>query len=1777
MNTAHNLQWDGKQLLFEGSNCLIYRYDGGDAPVILKVLKAEYPTPRQLMHLNNEYEITHALAAGSVRRVLQRTQVDGRDALVLEYFEGIPLADTNSNNLEDLLILSIAVAEALDGLHRQHVIHKDLNSNNILINPLRHEVRLIDFGISSRIDTKISLATSTLEGTLAYISPEQTGRMNRIVDYRSDLYSLGVTLFELFCGSLPFIAEDMLEMVHCHIAKRPPAPETVNPELPSVLSEILLKLLAKNAEDRYQSASGLAADLRTCLQQWRAKQRIEPFALASEDHLGSFRIPQKLYGRAGEIRLLLEAFERVAAGRREMLLISGYSGVGKSALVNEIHQPMTVSHGYFIGGKYDQYQRSIPYSAISRAFGEFCAYLLSESQTVLEMWKNEIISTLGGQGQIITEVIPELEQVIGEQPKVPPASSAEEAQHRFNRVFRAFIKILGQRDHPLILFIDDLQWADTASIQLLEALMEDDSIRYFFLLGAYRDNEVDASHPLMRTLENLRKQQIAVHDIHLENLSQNDVTHLLEETLHHPKGLHELTDLIYSKTAGNAFFTTEFLKSLYKEELLKFYFKAKRWEWDIELIQRKDITGNVVELMAGKIEQLPDTAREILMLAACIGNRFDLQTLALVKGEAERTVLKQLWPVVEEGLLVPLDDNYKLIHSLLADADAVLHNTAFAFLHDRVQQAAYSLIDDAEKMPVHLEIGRLLLSDTKDEDLDERIFSIVAHLNQGLELITAQAERQRLAELNLLAGRKAMNALAYASAHELLQAGIQALFDSADKANENAWTVHFELAFTLYNRMALCEYRTGKFELAAEHFRVLMDKARSPRQISKVFGEAVYLYTTMNQYMSAIALAREGLARLGMDFPQTITREIIGEELKQAMQSLGDRQVMDLLDMPKMSEEDKIAPFGILHMAIPSSWLAMPPGFAWCSLQMVKLSHRHGNLTTSAFGYSIYALMLCGEPQQYTLGYQYGCLAIELNQRYPSLFVRGTIHFFFNNFILHWSQHKNLNPPLRRIAHQGCSESGAYVYGVYNTIFSFYQSFFADQPLSDMLTEYRGYLPFVERVNDRDVYGVLRLLLQLGNNLQGLSAGALSLDGPDFDEAAYLDELHEREYGNGLCFYFLSKQVLYFTAENYREALAASESLEPHYVFLFGLYHQTLFHFYRALSITHLYSEMTAEEQQHWRSVLDADIEKLRLWQDNCPDNFAAQYLLIKAEIARLDGADLKSTVLLYEQAIQAAGSDGAQVWAYAALANECCARFWLAHDLANAAVHYLREAHYLYRLWGAKTKVQTLESRYSKWLQGASVAVGSTLQTRTKTQTSMDTANIEGIHTLDIYAVVQASNLLAEEIVLEQLLDKLMRILVENSGAQRGVLLLEERGQLLIQAANEEENDKILVLQGLPAVESQSLPQRIINYVERTHQAVVLENAALTGAYISDPYIKCKRIKSVLCVPIVQQNRLTGILYLENNLIIGTFTPDRLEVINLLSAQAAISLENALLYRTMESKVEERTAQLAQANVEINTLNQRLTVENQRMGAELDVAKQLQQMVLPRDQELQRIGSLEIAAFMQPADEVGGDYYDVLEYDDHIKISIGDVTGHGLESGVVMLMVQMGIRTLLSTGCNQPQQCLQALNHALHENLLRMGSDKNLTLCLLDYHDGKLEISGQHEDILIMRRNGQLEYLDTADLGIFVGLLPDIYEYIDSREIILEPGDGIVLFTDGVTEAKNAQKQFYGIERLSEIVTEYWSYSPHIVQQAVVEDLKAHLGTTALVDDITLLVLKRV
>ncbi|MGK7929058.1 MAG: AAA family ATPase, partial [Spirulina sp.] len=883
--------------VYESANSLVYRAltDTGDRSVILKVLKKDYPTPSELTRYKQEYEITRSLNIEGAIAAYELLPYDNTLAIVLEDFGGQSLdyiLQSRSFTLSEFLQIAIQVAEALDKIHSANIIHKDINPANILVNSETGRAKIIDFGISSIFtkETPTLKNPDVLEGTLAYMSPEQTGRMNRSLDRRTDFYSLGATFYALLTEQLVFASRDALELVHCHIARKPIPPHKINSSVPQMLSRIVMKLLAKTAEERYQTALGLKVDLEECYKQLQKIGKIAEFPLANRDFTEQLQIPQKLYGREVEIEQLLATFQRVTEEeisqdtteiipqkRTEVMLVAGFSGIGKTALIQELYRPISQQRGYFISGKFDQFQRNIPYSAVVFALRSLVRQLLTESQAQLKRWHDTLNEALGINGQIIVDVIPEIEQIIGKQPPVQPLEAAQ-AQNRFNRVFQSFIRVFCQKSHPLVIFLDDLQWADFGTLKLIELMMSDRDTEYLLLLGAYRDNEVDANHPTILAIERLKEQGTRVNQITLTPLDIEDITQLLIDTLHRDREIVKpLAELILEKTSGNPFFINEFLETIDREKLLTFNRDRQFWEWEMLQIAALDITDNVVDLMVSKLRKIPDTTQTVLRLAACIGNHFDLNTLAIVYEQSEPETFRELLPAIQQGLIQPLSD---LETTSKTPLESTLIVRDYKFRHDRIQQAAYILIESGIRKSIHLQIGRLLLANFSEQEKLEKIFTLVDHLNKGIELIENKLEKIQLLELNLCAGKKAKEAIAYAASRSYL------IF-AKDEFPGEIWKDNYDMAIDVYKELAEIEYLNGNIEQSQHLIEIALQRIKSPLDCAEFYYLKTIQYTISGLAIEAIEAGRTALRLLGSDLPEDDFQIAFDNELQTYHENLG--------------------------------------------------------------------------------------------------------------------------------------------------------------------------------------------------------------------------------------------------------------------------------------------------------------------------------------------------------------------------------------------------------------------------------------------------------------------------------------------------------------------------------------------------------------------------------------------------------------------------------------------------------------------------------------------------------------------------------------------------------------------------------------------------------------------------------------------------------------------------------------------------------------------------
>jgi PAS domain S-box-containing protein len=1444
------------------------RHSHDGALVLLKL--PERDNAADDLRLRREYALLQSLDAPEILHPLALLEEGERLFLVLEPFVGESLEDALARRPRLALPAALAIvrqlARALATLHAAGFIHHDIRPANILLAHDDGRVKLADV---SRAAPREGIADlRPVIGDWAYVSPEQTGRMNRAVDHRTDFYSLGVMLYRLLTGRLPFQADDPLEWAHCHLARMPAPPHDLAPDVPQVVSDLALKLLAKAPEERYKSAAGLLADLEHCLAQWEASQEIAQFALGARDVFDRFQIPRKLYGRERERAALLAAFETVTTTGVPMLVtVAGYSGAGKSALVHALQQTIVEKRGYFSAGKFDQYQHNIPYATLAQAFDRLVRQLLCESEARIAQWRDALREALEANGQLMVDLIPQLELVIGPQlpaPELPP----REAQHRFQRVFRRFIGAFARQESPLALFLDDLQWVDAATLDLLADLAPHPDVRYLLLVGAYRDNEVDAAHLLSQRLEAIRQSGGAVQEIALAPLKPEDLEQLIAEALHCPaEAAQPLQQLVYDKTGGNPFFAIQFLAALAEEKLLRFDAGDGVWRWDLSRIRAKGYTDNVVELMVGKLARLPQNTQDALAQFACLGNAADAATLGLALGQSEEVVHGVLGEAVRSGL-------------------AFQEGETYAFLHDRVQEAAYSLIPQDFRAGAHLRLGRLLASGLAPEAIASRVFEVVNQFNRGGGLCESQEERERIAELNLLAGKRTTAATAYAPALAYFSAGAALL-------TEDCWERRHELIFQLELHRAECEYLTGALTEAEARLEALSARAATVVERATVASRRVDLYTTLGQSSRAVAVGLNYLRPLGLDWSPHPTKEEARHEYERVWSLLGSRAIEELIELPLMSDQESLAILNVLTKMGPPAYFTDLNLHCLVASRAVSLSLERGH--GDGYCFAGFALVAGTKFGDYQAGYRFGRLACELVERPGGQSSQAGIYLLFGSMVTPWTKHFKTGRDLLRRAFDLANQSCDLYWATFCWCHLNTNLLAAGAPLAEVQREAEQGLAFAQRARFGYVVDFISGQLALLRTLRGLTKAFGSFDDEQFDERRMESHFAEKpDLARAACSYWVRKLQARFLAGDYAAALEASSRAQPVLWTSLAAMEAAEYHFYSALS--HAASCDSAEVDRHaqYLDALVAHHRQLEIWAANCPENFENRAALIGAEIARIEGRELDAE-RLYEQAIRSAHANGFPH--NEAIAHECAGRFYLARGLALPGNAYLAQARLCHAQWGADAKVRQLEERYPQLRQRAERAAGETR--------------------LDFMSVAKASQAISGQILLDELIDTLLRLALENAGAQYGCLLLTRADDLALAAEANVEQQTVQVRRhttGQPLSQLR-LPLTILQYVRRSREPVLLMDASAPHPFSTDAYFAQQHPQSVLCLPILRQSALVGILYMENSLAAQAFPPERVQVLDLLASQAAISLDNARLYADVQDS-HARIRRLVESNI---------------------------------------------------------------------------------------------------------------------------------------------------------------------------------------------------------------------------------------------------------------------
>lgn len=1466
-------------------------------PVVIKTLRSEYPAAQELARLRHEAAILQSIHSTGVATVYALEKLNNSWALTQSELRGQTLAQLLSTGRlapSQALQIAISVADILHAVHRQRIVHRDLHPRHILFDVQTGDVSLTGFSAALRLFDENSDDTFAPDSTSAYTAPEQTGRMNRKVDERADLYSCGVTLYELLTGRTPFLSSDPVELTHSHLARTPASPEQLVPSIPPLLSALVMKLLAKVPEERYQTAFGLKADLQECARRLQATGQIAPFQLASQDKPDELHLPQRLYGRADEVQSLLTAWQHICQGPAALVLVSGYSGIGKTALVTQLIQPVSSRGGRFVSGKFDQLSRSAPYSAVGQALRTLVTQLLSEPTQLLAEWRRNIQNAVGNNGSLLTDLCPELALVIGPQPPVSTLGPTE-SQNRFSLVLQNFTRLFATAERPLVLFLDDLHWADSASLRLLQTLLHDPEHGHLLIAGAYRDQDVGSAHPLSTFREALRQTSIPVTEIKLGPLSEPDVVELTAAMLgfeQDPAQVTTLGRLAFNKTQGNPFFLAQFLAYLHGEKLLHFDVAAWKWSWIESKISSLKVTDNVVDLMASKLQRFATATVEIVKLAACIGFEFDLPTLSLIAEKTPPDVVIDLWPAIQEGLILsPVPSEKEL----------------YRFSHDRVQQAAYSLHDGETRKRLHLRIGRLLLSQLAPSS--ELPFNVIDHVNLGASLISDAEERLRLADMNLTAARRAKASTAYAAAVQYLKRGIALV--------PGGFHESYELYFALNLECADCENLSGNFEDAQQRFALLLEHARTDIERGQIYFLHLLALSSRGQYADAIRIGLSGLALFGITFPPTseLMMASLPSELAAINTNLGERSIEQLLDVTIELDATQQIAMRLMSATSTAAFFGDSALLAVVMVKAVNYTLQHGHSAWSAYSYITYGFMLATRLSRYEEGLKFGRLAMELNKKFknPELSSRlPTIFASYYHFYEHLSDVRYFKE-----GYDCGLEIGDFVHLSASCTFTTFYDISLGRSLSHTRAEADKKQQLMKLTRDSYGASVLTYLQQMMANLQGKTHGRATLSDDAWNETETVALDRQRGVFPTLMYYVVIKLQLAFLYEDIAAAAAIvieadtlSSDIMP------GLYVACQASFWICLTLLAPPQSATGKEREAHNALLGRHRRKLREWATGCPANYQHLHLLVSAETARQSG-NFAEAASLYDQAIATAQQN--DFTSHTALGNELAARFYHARGRDKLARIYLQEALLGYRMWGATAKVMQLQEQHGALLESAAPA------------TQQTTA------TVDMLAVIRASQALSGEIALEPLLERLMIIAIENAGAERGLLLRNRGGDLQVAAAGVLMKGALQVTLHTDGGAAHQRPASILNYVARTSRFVVLDHATSDATFAADPFVQRAQLKSVLCMPLLRQGTLVAVLYLENNLTTRAFTPERIAVLDVLASQAAISLENATLYHELHAENRERR----RAEAEVRQLNAELEQRVLDRTAELRAANQ--------------------------------------------------------------------------------------------------------------------------------------------------------------------------------------------------------------------------------------------
>jgi len=1439
-------------------------------PVIIKKLKKEAVNLIEVSRIINEFKITQSLAIDGVIRPIELVQGKSCFAIVMEDKGTVPLKKyTGSKPVKVSLFVEIAVqlADILSRVHSRGIIHGSLKPDNILINPDTLKVYITGFDqaliISSDkgFENPIPLISDC---SYEYISPEQTGRLIVALDWRSDLYSLGVVFYEMLTGRLPITAQNEVEWMHAHITSKPLKPDLINPQIPAVVSEIVIKLLEKNADKRYQSTLGLLHDIEECRKQLNNTGKIDVFEIGKKDVNYSFQIPSKLYGRSAEEEQLKSAFDRVCNGSKEIVFVSGSAGTGKTVLINQIIKPLVLGKGYYISGKVDQLRQNIPYAPFIDAFRSLIMQLMTENEKRLSNLKKTILQSLRKNCSVMTEFIPELEYIIGKQ---PPADilSPREAENRFSIILREFIGIFTCKNHPLVIFLDDLQWVDTACIKLINDLINDIRLNSLLLIFAYRHDEITEDHLLNKLLRHTNSGQSNITHIHLTPLDWKNTNRMIADALHSDlENVALLSEILYRESGGNPFFLKQLLRMIYDKKLLYFNVEDGSWKWDINTTQNLNPGNDVQQLFLKKMLGIPKETLEIMKYASCIGSRFDLQTLAEVLGKTVEETIFSLIPAVHEGFILPVTNQKE--------------NSEYRFLHDKVQQSVYSLINENEKKEKHLAIGRLLLQRAKDENkLNEAILSIMDHFSRSLDLVNAPKERYELAEYNLLAGRKVKTSAAYDSALQYFRSGRILLSD-------NCWDICYKLSYDLYLEQAQAEYLSGNTDIAEKLFDIVSQNASDEVERARICCLKVLLYANTGKYDEAVCTGLKALNNLGMRIPVNPNSLDYIKELLKYKWNMRNKKIEDLISLPEMKDPVQKMIAELLSRLCSVTMTTHPDLYSYIIIKTGNHATRYGNSYMASVGYFGYSFTMGIIMGDYKTGGRFAKVCIYLAKKYGHSAYQCIIYFVIGAFIIHWNDPLSYALDYMEKAILYGKEAGDVLIIGYANCMIMEIRYLLGTSITEMKRIIKENHETALMLKHDNLAINTAIYERIVSTLQGGDNKSLSDGIAEYEDQKFVDFVQGDK--TSLATYYIHKVYLHYLAGDYKKALEAAGCVKPLFSSILGFMMSAEYYFYYSLTIIAILNKLPWKDKIKYWKILQNNIRKMKKWAESCKENFLDKYLLLKAEEARLKNNNSEA-MKLYNMAIESTQKNG--FVQAEALANELAAKFYLSFDMNEIAQVYMRDAYRAYKKWGALSKCRQLHELYSEWAMDLDLHI-----TKDGNVKLMDNLlritlpdNDKAPDKLDTYLLEKTVKSISNKTDINKILKNFLELTVKYVGADKGYLILYNDGNLFVKVGKDS-NSKDVVISNIPLEQADDLSKAVVRYVVRTHETVIVNCGEQEKIFDYDPYIAKSNSKSIGCIPLIFQQAAVGVLYFENSYIPGVFTYDLLDSLKFLTAQMA-------------------------------------------------------------------------------------------------------------------------------------------------------------------------------------------------------------------------------------------------------------------------------------------------